>query len=703
MLGCLTHTHAVDIGASLAVLPLNDNQADASTIEGAAFVLEADLQGATFEAAEPAWHPSGTSFPPFGGSLWWSWIAPDSGLWTWDALESPNSVFVSINTTPITEGARPFASSFLRPGPLLEPHVNALGSFDKSGVFQAKRGERYLIRLTSLLSDGAWTNLWRHFEELRFGIPLPPISSYPTTVRFAPVSGPKPPNDDFGGRSSFPTLPATVDADLSHAASEAEEPLVNTAALGQTRWWSYRAVQYGSLRLSFGTNYSPPVVSIYEVNGDRPGSLVTHSATRRGTDLAQCPSCSYSFDAGRSALEFDTRPDTEYAIQLDRFPSSDERATLQVEFVPSPANDLPEHATPLLGDDLELWVNNRGSTWLAGEPRLPGLSGSNSIWYSWRAPSAGIVQLGSQPGIRHLDPGWSGGGVIITGVPVWWSSVLLSWADLFPLPGFVPVFGFFHSPLPSTAPGNDPAPLATGTTNTVLELSFSTNLLINLDGRANTSGETWLFLLHTPTPSNDHWSNRVRLPSEAGVAEGRTFAATPEPGDNVLLGVTNTLLRTVWWEWKAPSSGRWALPVLRDDGWNGLVIFRGAEPLASNQVAPGPEGVLCFEAQAGEIFQIAAYDRLSNSFGSSFIFAIRPVKLPELRLVFPTSTEWGDHMLELQVEANPGLPCIIEVSSNLIDWHPHWYFSQPHGFTLQARVDSEQLFYRTRWDGTPAP
>jgi len=479
-------------------------------------------------------------------------------------------------------------------------------------------------------------------------------------IRFGSVSGIPPANDLYENRFHLLSYPAEVPFRLTEATFEPDEPLIRPSAIGQTAWWSVKAASYGSIRISLNTSNPSPVLSVFVAGTNGPGERIASSMTRRGT--------SQGFLSARPFVDFDVTPGADYAIQMDRFASSLASGVMQVVFLPAPANDTPESAQRISGNQIIMTLTNEAATLRSGEPVMPNLSGSNSVWFVWTAEAAGIVQMGDAYLVRHQEPQWFGGGFGTSNCTIGGIGGP-DWEDVEAPPPFAPVFGVYQSWLPNAAPGPSPLPLHVfqedghnwdnddcesplvgewktrwGVPLTTKRLIFDVHqgeeFLFALDDKFNSHGTTPFNLLWLPRPANDAWADRIRLPSESGTAVGRTFGATSEAGESALLGATNELLRTVWWEWRAPHSGRWAAPLFEGNRWtpgSGITVFRGSTPSAAGRITDTPLGIPCFDASAGEVFQIVV--SAAGFQGESIRFGLRNGGAP--KLVVETVTDSG--------------------------------------------------------------
>jgi hypothetical protein len=652
--------------------PPNDHFTNALEIAGDQFVLSADLGAATREAFEP--YPSGGDH---GQTAWWSWVAPQAGIMQWTSEESPNTVAVAVFRRDALGQLKPVARTYRR------PVTSGWLAPDSNGSFHAETGVRYFIQLD--LSGDDW--LRGGMEIIPIGFPGgPPPEPRPVRVFFSRSLEMAPANDRFSDRVLLPGTNAVFEAGLSGATGELEEPRVSEEALSRTRWWTWVAPDYGTARIH-ATN-EMPVVNIFKQGVLHSLDLLASSATRFGNPC-------HSYAATRAWLQWDTVPGGRYEIQVDRFPHLllQDPTMLELGFVFAPANDEPEHAEIITGRDLSLTASTLASTLRPGELKIPTQSGSNSVWYRWTAPASGIVEVTRSEPLRYDDPSHepgynSGEGLIIISPSHPCRGAMV---DLNPPPPFVPVFGLFYRSVTSDAPANRPNIFVTYGTNGFIAEIQAREYWIALDGDRGSSGETPMNLLLIPPPANDHFTNRIVLPSSPVKVTGRTFAATRDASDPLYVEGGQTLRRIVWWEWRAPAAGLCSLVVSRGNNENHFKIFRGQAPLVGNETAGTLHEPVTFMADEGEVFQIGVFARAG--FGGNIQFTISSLE-PPLIGAMQLEGDRPQRQARLRLMENAGLPYVIESSPDLVTWTPAFTNTQawPHWIFVPANRKSAEFF-----------
>jgi hypothetical protein len=656
--------------------PSNDNLASAVEVSGVEFQLAADLGAATREAFEPY------SQYNFGRTAWWRWTAPADGIYEWNSRASSNSVAVAICLEDAFEQLTVAAATY----PRLQDNVLVP---DSTGSFQANQGARYAIQLdltsTNYLGSASGPPWWT-------------VGSRPVSAEFRKSDRVAPPNNDFASRSALFGSNVLFTVDLAAATSEVNEPKLATGALQRTLWWTWEAPGFGSAIIRRSGTNDPPVVGIYARGNLGLLDLIASSATEFGNECYRDP-------RAHDSVDWDTVPGGRYEIQVDRFAqfTATRSVELELAFMPAPSNDTPAGALLLVGPEATLVVTNTAATRRVGELTIPTQSGSNSVWFRWTSPARGIVQATRFEPIHYNEPSYDPGSTIgVIGVHVGPCSGGL--VDLYPPPPFVPVFGLFAGG--ASQPDQPPGPttlLGYGTNGLIAEVPGAGDYWIELDGDLNTSGTTSLNLLLITPPANDNFTNRIELPSESLRITGRTFAATREGTDPGYVENNRFLDRNVWWEWHAPSAGRWTLFVVKGGGENKFVVYHGDTATTQNEAGSTEHEPVIFECAAGETVQIGVF--ALAGFGGNIEFTLTPLVAPSPRLLSVMNYWWGDRSVQLQLPDNSGLIYIVERSDDLSNWTPISTNANAWSHVMSLPSDSGRPaeFFRTRLQDSPLP
>lgn len=240
-----------------------------------------------------------------------------------------------------------------------------------------------------------------------------------------------------------------------------------------------------------------------------------------------------------------------------------------------PGNDSFVQRAMLTGNSLDVAAN----TWKAtSEPGEPGLGVGRSLWWSWTAPAAGVVELSLPDGWNAMDlgvftgeslvdlvPVVSAGGWQLTRVPVLAGQALQIRAHDSP--------GWDDSPHPFT-----------------LRLRFA------------------------PKPPNDDFADAAAITGTNVTVAAEAAGASNEPGEPFSAG------HSVWWKWTAPRDG--AVIITTSDTsaqfaqWVGA--FTGEIVTDLMEVEANFAGYAAFQAEAGMVFHIAA-----DGSGEPFTLSLR--------------------------------------------------------------------------------
>ena len=486
---------------------------------------------------------------------------------------------------------------------------------------------------------------------------------------------PPPANDSFASREALSGVGVEFGGSLATATSEEGEPEI-LGTLHRTRWWTWTAPSNGTARIANFADGAPSTVGIYREGGLFHLMAVADSQTEFGNECTR-------FWRGRDAVEWDTVAGQAYEIQLDRDADADmdQVFRMKLSFVPVPANDDASTATELVGADLSLDVDNFGATFNPLDPVVPGETGAGSVWYHWALPGRGMVQVTTNQPVRFAEPSFeivgSGGSLSGTGVTIVYIYTVPPCSgpivDLHPLPRFAPVFGIYDSN--ESSEGRPLLRLRAAGTNAIAS-EVSGDAWIQFDGHGGTSGQTKMNVLFTPPPSNDDFANRIVLPSTAVKVGGRTFAATADAGEEAKW-------RSVWWEWKAPTTGAWVLrPKVTDSFVNYIMAPGSTRPNPFDApVRTGAKPAL-FHASAGQVFSIGAVtiggvlavlpdgSLVDVGVGGNASFVIEPALSAPLRIVAGGSPRFDPRHPVLAYPPGFDLPFVVEASSNLVDWVP---------------------------------
>jgi hypothetical protein len=419
----------------------------------------------------------------------------------------------------------------------------------------------------------------------------------------------RPINDNFADRTVLPTgvvstsalfidsgpppvtnvftfLGASVSGSLSNATSEANEPLIPGISSGQTAWWTWTAPSNGIVTLSWqqiGGAVLPvpygnvrPVITVFTGDSLADLSLVASNThvmcyehTECGCHWRERDNVTFHVAAGQSyQICFDSPIYTE---TVEPAPGTNVLQTTNtyhfdvvfptLQFTPAPANDDFENRTPLLFGFLQgVFVSNLGATRQDNEPEHGGHPGGSSVWYSLTAQASGRVTLSTSQIPVLVPPSTMDrrSVSIIKLVPPLGLPPVPSCGEEIeqnPVPFFHPIFAVYTgSSLDSLVPaGCRPLPPSAYPHGVEFDVVSNQTYQIAFDGNEGTVGSVTMFVEFTPAPSNDDFSNAIKLRGRNLLVTGHNAGATHESGEPEPLDGSEG--KSVWWSWKAPRSG----------------------------------------------------------------------------------------------------------------------------------------------------
>ncbi|HYH58398.1 MAG TPA: thrombospondin type 3 repeat-containing protein [Thermoleophilaceae bacterium] len=355
-------TGTVDLEITKADPPTNDNFAQARTLTGPVDSDGSPTASATAETNEPQ-HAG----QPAHASVWWKWVAPNSGNYVIDACQPGAwAAFYSTRVAIYTQAGSGLGGLAL----VDEDRLSAVcGDSSRNGVvpIAAVAGTTYYIAVDGRLAIGQ-----NAFVNVR-----PQVA---------------PPNDDFADAEAFTTPNAFDTVDNRDATAELNEPEhVFQADPNVTRsvWW----------RLAM-----PATVDVHiRVSADHPAGFAFYEQTGSGLaglNLLERESLYASVGSRDHAEDYYVRLEagTTYYLAVDGNgdPGNDREApggniTVEVTPIPVPANDDFADAEPFTGTEDSAPFTTRGASVEASEPGTAATG--RSVWFKWTAPSAARAVL----------------------------------------------------------------------------------------------------------------------------------------------------------------------------------------------------------------------------------------------------------------------------------------------------------------------
>ena len=185
-----------------------------------------------------------------------------------------------------------------------------------------------------------------------------------------------------------------------------------------------------------------------------------------------------------------------------------------------PVNDDFAARLPLMGGRITTTANSVGATKQPGEPDHAGNPGGASLWWSWTAPTDGLLTLSTEG--SDFD------------------TLLAAYTGAAP------------GALTLVAENDDAAP-GTKTGKVKFTIVGGVTYLIAVDGKDGATGEVKLTLTFSQPP-NDNFVDRILLTGFPVTTTGSNVNATAESRDDAgRAGVPGG--QSVWWEWTSPTNG----------------------------------------------------------------------------------------------------------------------------------------------------
>jgi subtilisin family serine protease len=261
----------------------------------------------------------------------------------------------------------------------------------------------------------------------------------------------------------------------------------------------------------------------------------------------------------------------------------------------SPANDQFANGMPLPGASGSIIGTNNLATGETGEPVHAGTAQPlESVWYTWQAPSAGVLELNTF------------GSDFDTTLAVYSGSSVSS--------------------LTRIASNDD----SNGRQSRVtFAVTAGALYQIAVDGFGSETGTISLEYEFTPAsgsaPDNDMFADRILLTSVSTLNAGSNVQATAEPGEPDHAEASSPV-ESVWWSWTAPSHGQVTFSTEGSNFDTTLAAYTGTEITSLTLVAfdddsgPGSTSKMSFEVLPGQTYAVSV-DGYAGSKGSISISA----------------------------------------------------------------------------------
>lgn len=183
-----------------------------------------------------------------------------------------------------------------------------------------------------------------------------------------------PPNDNFTNATLISGVSAGVFGFNFNATREVGEPHHYGATGSASVWYRWTAPSNMTARVSTAGSDFDTILAVYRGNAVNGLTLVTNN------DDGPVDST--------SSLSFSAVSNTTYRIAVDGYGTA--IGNIQFNFNSAWNNDFANSLT-LTGNSGSISGGNRGATRQTGEPLHAGISGSNSVWYSWTPTRNGVA------------------------------------------------------------------------------------------------------------------------------------------------------------------------------------------------------------------------------------------------------------------------------------------------------------------------
>ena len=326
--------------------PANDNFANATVLTGTTATATGNNATATKQAGEP--NIAGNQG---GKSVWYAWTAPSNGKVTINTEGSSFDTLLGVYTGSV---------------------VSAL-----TAVAQNDDVSRTDLTSTVSFSASAGTTYCIAVDGYNYGRGTGAASG---NIALSLTELQAPANDNFANATVLTGSTVTWTGTNTAATKETGEPTIPNAPGGASIWFAWVAPTSG--RVSINTEGSKFDTTLGVYTGSVVSSLtkVAQNDDVSRTDLT-------------SAVNFVATAGTTYYIAVDGYRAATGTVVLNIATAAVPANDNFANAAVLTGSSLTWTGTNVGASLESGEPRIAGVTGGASVWFTWLAPTSGTVSL----------------------------------------------------------------------------------------------------------------------------------------------------------------------------------------------------------------------------------------------------------------------------------------------------------------------
>ncbi len=421
-------------------------------------------------------------------------------------------------------------------------------------------------------------------------------------------------NDDFSGRVSIVADFGIEFASNQGASEEPGEPDHYFNPGGRSLWWSFIAPGEGTMMFNTNGSYFDTLLGVY--TGSSVGALTEiTSDDDSGIDVL-------------SLVFFATVPGMEYQIAVDGYWGDFGDIVLSWEFTPDsvdpPFNDDFANAGLLPHAEGILTAVNGLATLEAGEPNHAGDAGAASLWWTFTAPSDGLMAIDTI------------GSNFDTLLAVYTGAAVNSLAEV---------------------ASNDDDVFFTPQSYVSFPVTGGADYRIAVDGSGGATGTVslgWYFSPVPQPPANDDFLDAYVLPGpEVGIL-GTTALATKETNEPNHSG--NSGGASAWWAITLGSAQDLEISTAGSDFDTVLGVYTGSSVDALSEVASNDDShstvasSVTFAADAGVTYYIAV-DGYDGAYGDVVLSVASPDADPAnnyfadaIALNYPEDTAFGSNM-----------------------------------------------------------
>jgi peroxiredoxin len=318
-----------------------------------------------------------------------------------------------------------------------------------------------------------------------------------------------------------------------------------------------------------------------------------------------------------------------------------------------PSNDDFASRNTMTGSSISVSGSNVNATKESGEPNFPDNLGGKSVWWTWTAPTDGMVTLTTT------------GSSFDTLLAVYTGDSVQSL---------------------SLVGANDDDPARTDFTSRVqFDVAAGMTCQIVVDGFNDDFGfiDSGSIVLNltlgpvVPRPANDNFANRIAITDIANPTAGSNVQATKESAEPDHAGETGG--RSVWWTWTAPATGLYTVSTVGSSFDTVLAIYRGSSLANLSEVSSdddsggGRASRAAFLATAGTSYQIAVdgYEGASGAVQLTIVAGAPTAPYWELKDLDGNtvkSTDFAGRVILFNFWATWCVPCVVEIP-DLISLH----------------------------------